>query len=782
MGALVLAVRAPLRRRARTLIGLVLLGGLGAGITLACLAGARRTATSFDRFEEASRQGDIEIGFEEDLPFAERLDLVDRVQALPQVARSTGGSWLMHTVPGLPPDALITIAALDERFGHEMQVPQVLDGRLPDPDRLDEVVLNQLAAEDLGLGVGDELELESVPADQLEAFFTNQPFEGARQTFTITGVVRYPDDLESYEGSGMAFLTPAYWEAHARETAFFGPAINVEVFPGQREEFVAAASEFLPPSAIVAVEDDADVSVGEATRVQATALLLFAAVAGVATLVFLTLGYSRQVLAGEDDTSALEAIGMSRRQRWLVMAAPVVFGGVAAAVVAGVVAVALSPLFPFGIAGDAEPDPGLDVDPLVVVGGAVVVGLVLALAAGAVALVGLHRRPDARPRRESTLPLPLVPALGVGMAIRPGRGRRAVPTRSALATATVGIALFVATLSFGQSLNQLVRDPVRYGWNVDLITGTSDDPDTYDDVAPQIEADGRIGDWAVASVVELTARDRSLWVMGLEAVEGDIGPVIIDGRPPTGPGEVALGRETLDDLDASVGDRLAMAPVDGGEAVEVEIVGTSVLPGGDHDFPGGLGEGGVMTLDGLAAIADAPRNVYLARAAPGVDAERLVLDYRADRPGIYGPRPGPEIDNLYEASRVIPAVVLSVGVLGFIALAHALVMTVRRRRRDLALLGSLGMRPRELTGIVLVQGAVIAGLALLIGIPLGLVLVTPAWGAAAASLGVADDVAGLQPLDLAVLIVSVIGATLVLAALPSRSAARTRPAIVLRSE
>ena len=212
------------------------------------------------------------------------------------------------------------------------------------------------------------------------------------------------------------------------------------------------------------------------------------------------------------------------------------------------------------------------------------------------------------------------------------------------------------------------------------------------------------------------------------------------------------------------------------------VVGVSVLPGGDHDFPGGLGEGGVMTLDGLRGLGDAPRHVYLARSAPGVDPEQLVEDYQAQGPGFYGPRPGPAIDNLYEASTVIPALAMSIAVLGFVALGHALVVTVRRRRHDIALLGSLGLRPRQLTAIVLVQAAVIGVLALVVGIPVGLVVAGPAWAAATRELGVADDLAGPQVTDMATLAMVVILITLALAAWPAWSASRTRVATALRAE
>ena len=51
------------------------------------------------------------------------------------------------------------------------------------------------------------------------------------------------------------------------------------------------------------------------------------------------------------------------------------------------------------------------------------------------------------------------------MAFEPGRGRTAVPVRSALAGTTVAVAAVVAALVFGTSLIALVGTPHRYGQN-----------------------------------------------------------------------------------------------------------------------------------------------------------------------------------------------------------------------------------------------------------------------------------------------------------------------------
>jgi putative ABC transport system permease protein len=763
-------------------VGLVVLGGLGFGVTLACLAGARRTETAFDRFVAASHPGDVEVSFE-DQPLDEKLALIERVVDLPQVERAAGGSWVLHALPDGTRDAVIPIVALDENFGHDLNVPRLIEGRFPDPDRADELYLNELAADDLDLGPGDTIDLVPVAADQFDLFFSNEPLEGEPRTFTVTGVARFPDDLEAFGGSRFAFLTPAYWEETAGDLAFLGPTIVVDAAPGQQQAFVDAVSEFIPPSSVeVLGAEDPDVTVGDATHVQALALTLFAAVLGVATLAFVALGYSRQVLAADEDTEALLALGMDRRRRGLVVAAPILVAALASGALAVGVAVTLSPIFPFGLGGRAEPDPGLHVDAGVVLSGALAAAVVLAALGGLLALAHIHWPRRARAAAERTLPLPLVAGIGVGLATRSGRGRRAVPVRSVLVTATLGVALLVATLTFGHSLDRLVSDPERYGWNVDVIFGSSDDPENFEDIAPVLEEDERVGEWASASVVELAAGEHAFWTMGIESVEGDIEPVIIEGQAPAADDEIALGRRTLDDLDVSIGDDLEVAPADGGEPTTLRVVGTSVLPGGDHDFPGGLGSGGVMTLDGLRLVADAPRHVYLVRVAPGLDPAEVLAEVQAEGPGTYGPAGDPKIHNLEQASGVIPAMAAAVAVLAVIALTHALTVTVRRRRHDLAVLGSLGMRPRQLRRVVLWQAAVIGVISLIIGIPVGVVLAAPAWRAAARDIGVADDLALLRPGVVAVLVVGIMAVTLAVAIGPAMAASRTRPGVTLRAE
>src|SRR5208282_4380333 len=60
---------------------------------------------------------------------------------------------------------------------------------------------------------------------------------------------------------------------------------------------------------------------------------------------------------------------------------------------------------------------------------------------------------------------PVAGVVGVRFALEPGRGRTAVPVRSALLGTVLAVALVVTTLTFASSLNTLVSHPALYGWN-----------------------------------------------------------------------------------------------------------------------------------------------------------------------------------------------------------------------------------------------------------------------------------------------------------------------------
>ena len=115
------------------------------------------------------------------------------------------------------------------------------------------------------------------------------------------------------------------------------------------------------------------------------------------------------------------------------------------------------------------------------------------------------------------------------------------------------------------------------------------------------------------------------------------------------------------------------------------------------------------------------------------------------------------------------------------ALVHLLVTSVRERRRELALLRALGFSRRQLYASVSWQATIIALAALIIGSPLGVAFGRAVWRWFADGLGAAAP-PETPWLWIGVAVVATVVLANVVAAVPGRSAARTRPAIVLRDE
>jgi predicted lysophospholipase L1 biosynthesis ABC-type transport system permease subunit len=193
-----------------------------------------------------------------------------------------------------------------------------------------------------------------------------------------------------------------------------------------------------------------------------------------------------------------------------------------------------------------------------------------------------------------------------------------------------------------------------------------------------------------------------------------------------------------------------------------------------------------MTLAGLRAfLPDALGNAFAMNVAPGVDIEREAhkLDRELGKFGAQaeGPNEGTQLPNL---RRVHALPLLLSGLLApaaAAAVAHMLVSSVRRRRRDLAVLKTLGFIRRQVSATVAWQATTVVLIALMIGLPLGLAAGRWAWTLFADELGVIPEPALAVVASLVAVPAALLLANLV-AAIPGRLAARTRPAQVLRTE
>ena len=136
----------------------------------------------------------------------------------------------------------------------------------------------------------------------------------------------------------------------------------------------------------------------------------------------------------------------------------------------------------------------------------------------------------------------------------------------------------------------------------------------------------------------------------------------------------------------------------------------------------------------------------------------------------------------YASVRDTPLVLAAVLIVFAIGtLAHVLLTGVRRRRRDLALLKTLGFTRSQVLGVVAWEASAFAAVALLAGLPLGVLAGRWAWAYFADAAGASAQAVVPLPAVLLAIPVTLLIVNLI-AAWPGWTAARLRPALVLRAE
>jgi hypothetical protein len=116
-----------------------------------------------------------------------------------------------------------------------------------------------------------------------------------------------------------------------------------------------------------------------------------------------------------------------------------------------------------------------------------------------------------------------------------------------------------------------------------------------------------------------------------------------------------------------------------------------------------------------------------------------------------------------------------------VALGLTLTASVRRRRRDLALLKAFGFTQRQLVATIAWQASVDAVVGIVFGVPIGIVAGRELWTLFARNINAVPD-ATIPVLAVVLVGVSTLLFTNLVAVLPGRSAARTSTALVLRAE
>jgi predicted lysophospholipase L1 biosynthesis ABC-type transport system permease subunit len=262
-------------------------------------------------------------------------------------------------------------------------------------------------------------------------------------------------------------------------------------------------------------------------------------------------------------------------------------------------------------------------------------------------------------------------------------------------------------------------------------------------------------------------------------------PTMLEGRWPERDDEIALGAVTLRQIDAQIGDVVHVSA--GTHAEDLTIVGEPVFP--DLGFGPGFGQGAGMTYEGLTKFyPDAQIALALGRFTPGADQNAVMKPIQPTLQQMgAGFHPGDIFDlgdSTKEAQRSqnVPLLLASLFTLSALAtLVHVLITSVRRRRKDLAILRTLGFKRRQVATTVAWQSVVLAVIALVIGVPAGVLIGRLGWSLFATSLGVVSvPVVAWLPV-LAAIPITILAAVLISIG-PALAARRTKPAMVLRAE
>ncbi|WP_327355190.1 ABC transporter permease [Streptomyces sp. NBC_01304] len=250
---------------------------------------------------------------------------------------------------------------------------------------------------------------------------------------------------------------------------------------------------------------------------------------------------------------------------------------------------------------------------------------------------------------------------------------------------------------------------------------------------------------------------------------------VVKGRWLRGPGEAVVGSQFLAKHDLELGDRVSFTL--NGKQRSLTLVGLNVS-GNSYALQADWAD--------LAALAPNQRAThYEVGLAPGADVAAYDTAVKKADPGLL-PDPMPTTNGVTTGIiGMISVLTLLLAIVAALGVFNTVVLNTRDRRRDLGMLKSIGMTPRQVTSMVVTSMAALGLVGGLIGIPLGMGayhLVLPAMiDAAELTLpeGLMDvwHAPQLVAMALAGVALAVLGALI-----PARSAARLTIAKVLHNE
>ncbi|MFE3829237.1 FtsX-like permease family protein [Streptomyces sp. NPDC059092] len=401
--------------------------------------------------------------------------------------------------------------------------------------------------------------------------------------------------------------------------------------------------------------------------------------------------------------------------------------------------------------------------------------------------------------------LPAAQAISAGSAPRTGRGLRvqrwlggtrlprpvslglgqpfARPGRTLLTMAAIVLGVTTVTLTTGLTSTMVAYADRARGDGAERIAVDMREPEGDEAASKlsdrQIEARLRAlpgtDRITVRALTEVRLAGSAATTRFLDFYWGDTRPLadrIVTGHWPDGPREVAAGPAFLKENGLTVGDRTTLHL--NGRQLPVTVVG-EVIDGDARSL-----ETGRRTMAELAP--DTPVFGYTIRLAPGTGSGPYLKAVEALDPAL---RPSPlsvsggAVVAVVTFSTVFTVLLTVVAALGVF---NTVLLNTRERRRDLGMLKSIGMTPRQTVAMTVTSVAGLGAVGGALGIPLGIVahrLVVDNVGVIAfpESMKSVWHLPQLTGPVLAGVTIAVLGALV-----PARSAARLTIAEVLRNE
>ncbi len=804
--------RSLLRRYVWATVALGLFAGVAGGAAIGLWGVARRTSSVFDRFvasegaptlsvfgcTDGVTQEEIEATDYStacgDYDYADVLDFLDSVPAVESAGRWTLAiSWVSN--PNDPTTAARQLVPVRIDAGADMGSPIVVAGRAADPNVAAEATVNEEAGTRFGVGLGDRIDITPYRVDEFDlAGEGTAPGGGTPTMVTVVGITRRPADLVGrlggtsiYEDTSVVDVGPAWWDEVGGDAANYSIAVVVQLAPGAVNADVMSALQDRWPDRPFFAESGplrgggGQETVVDAISLQSLGLELVALVVALAGLVFVGQAIARQTRREWTDASILDALGMTRSSMMRAALRRTVVTAALAAATAAIVAIALSPFGPIGIGRAGEPDPGFRAD-----GFTLIVGLpllcvaVISFAVIPLATIPLRPRMDTVGRSRSS-GLGWLPPTGVaGWAMTSSRRAGGMAIGSAVIGVAIASAAGIAATSLMSSYHELIADPARYGSTWDAQVGNVGNPTQAEETKAKLAGIPGIRAVGVRSGTGI-GDDPTATLFAAEPFLGDVAfGVITDGRTPVARNEIALGHQTMDEYGTSVGGTVELAnPNDLSETFRFDVVGEVVVNDTLTAYPG---RGALVTGDTFDHMATALSQTYVVWIDDGVPRAATLEALQRAFPTTFLETATPQtVRNLGLVSDQPILLAALVGILAGAALIHALITSVRRGRRQIAVLETLGFTSRQVAGSVAWHASLLALGALILGVPLGIIVGRVTWTAVMDDIGLVSQPALSLPAVLAVVLIVLAVANLA-AFGPGWAASRIRPATALRTE